>query len=137
MSVLFTGRAMASGLLLLLGAWLFFASAPPARAYPGPDAQCPYGWDTRSNTCLQPPAAGNGGGNMDAACQATAQFSHCQASVYIGCNSFGNQYACRLLQLSYANPGGFQQIMNAQKACLLDRNQQACTYLQRFKGTYF
>lgn len=108
-----------------------------ASAYPGPDEQCPEGWDTDTNTCLSVPSSGPGGGNMDAACQATARFDYCQSSVYIGCNSYGFQTACRLLQLSYADPNTFQQIMNAQKACSLDRDQQACTYLGQFGGIYY
>ena len=74
---------------------------------------------------------------MDAACQATARFDYCQSSVYIGCNSNGFQTACRLLQLSYSDPNTFQQIMNAQKACTLDGDQQACNYLSQFRGTYY
>ena len=108
-----------------------------ASAYPGPDDQCPYGWNTDTNTCLPAPSSGPGGGNMDAACQATARFDYCQSSVYIGCNSNGFETACRLLQLSYSDPNTFQQIMNAQKACTLDRDQQACDYLSQFKGIYY
>lgn len=124
-----------------LVASLLFAFALIYIALPGPalaqrsQADCAPGWVYANGQCQPQPAAQ--GGNMDAACQATAQFNYCQGSVYIGCTSFGNQYACRLLQLSRTNPGGFQQIMNAQKACLLDGNQQACAYLQQFKGTYF
>lgn len=108
-----------------------------ASAYPGPDETCPYGWDTTTNTCLQESGSGPGGGNLDAACQATARFDYCQGSVYIGCNSWGFQTACSLLQLSYSDPNTFQQIMNAQKACSLDGDQQACTYLEQFRGRYF
>jgi hypothetical protein len=74
---------------------------------------------------------------MDAACQATGRFDYCQASVNIGCRSFGNAFACRLLQLSNANPAQFQQIMSAQRACMLERNPQACGFLQQFRGLYF
>lgn len=115
----------------------FLAFPSTVKAYPGPDEQCPYGWDTRTNTCLQPDNFDNGGGKLDAACQATAQFQYCQGSVYIGCNSLGFATACRLLQLSYSDPTTFQQIMNAQKACLLDGSQQACNYLAQFKGYYY
>jgi hypothetical protein len=110
-----------------------------ASAYPGPDDQCPNGWNTDTNTCQPAPGTGSGpgGGSMDAACQATARFNYCQSSVYIGCNSYGFQTACALLQLSYSDPNTFQQIMNAQKACTLDSNQQACSYLSQFKGTYY
>ena len=77
------------------------------------------------------------GGRNDAACQATAEFRYCQASVAVGCRGYHFVFACRLLQLSYQNASLFQAIMNAQRACLLDRNPQACRYLQRFRGVYF
>jgi hypothetical protein len=119
----------------------FFALPSTVKAYPGPDEQCPYGWDTSTNppTCLPGPGetSGPGGGNLDAACQATAQFKHCQGAVYVGCNSWGFATACRLLQLSYSDPETFQQIMSASKACNLDGDQQACNYLMQFKGYYF
>lgn len=111
------------------------------QAYPGPDEQCPYGWDTTTNTCLPDPnnsqSQGQGGGNLDAACQATAEFRYCQGSVYVGCNSWGFVTACRLLELSHSDPQTFQQIMDAQKACNLDGNQQACNYLAQFRGYYY
>lgn len=131
MGVRSTGWRPLAAAIAIFGSMLL---APAARAQQS-QADCAPGWYYANGQCQQPPAAQ--GGNMDAACQATAEFRYCQASVYIGCNSWGSQYACRLLQLSYSNPGGFQQIMNAQKACSLDRNQQACLYLQQFKGIYF
>ena len=116
----------------------FLALATTANAFPGPDAQCPHGWDTRNNTCLpDPTGAGNGGGANDAACQATAQFGYCQRSAYVGCWTSRIEFACRLLQLSYADPNTFQQIMSAQKACNLDGNQQACAFLMQYKGVYY
>ena len=122
----------------LAGAFVALLAPPPtAIAFPGPDAQCPYGWDTNTNTCLPNPGAGNGGGSNDAACQATARFDYCQRSVFIGCDTQGNQFACRLLQLSYSDPNTFQQIMNAQKACTLDGDGRACAYLKQYKGVYY
>ena len=127
------------GLAMLALETAFLALPSTVKAYPGSDSQCPYGWDTETNTCLPPPTpgSGGGGGNLDAACQSTAQFKYCQGSVYVGCNSWGSVYACRLLQLSYSDPGTFQTIMNAQKSCILDLNQQACNYLTQFKGYYY
>lgn len=111
------------------------ASSPVAEAYPGPDAQCPNGWDVQTNTCLQS-SYGPGGGRLDAECQATARFEACQRAVYVGCNSYGSAAGCRLLQLSYSDPNTFQTIMNAQRACIT-QNQQACAYLERYRGLYF
>ena len=109
--------------------------APVAEAQRS-QADCAPGWVFANGQC-QPPPSGNDGGNNDAACQATAQFGYCQASAYVGCRGNGIGYACRLLQLSYSSPGQFQQIMNAQRACVFDRNPQACAYLQQFRGVYF
>lgn len=99
----------------------------------GPPCLPGYKWDPTLG-CIP---AGPGGGNLDAACQATAKFEYCQGSVYVGCKSWGFATACRLLQLSHSDPQTFQQIMNAQTACNLDGNQQACDYLQQYKGYYF
>ncbi len=109
------------------------ALSSTVQAYPGPDNQCPNGWDTNNNTCL----SSRSRQTLDASCQATAQFKYCQGSVYVGCKSYGFTYACRLLQLSYSDPQTFQQIMNASRACNLDRNQSACRYLMQYKGYYF
>ena len=130
-------RFLIVGFATVLVGTAFLAFPSIVNAYPGPDNECPYGWDTSTNKCLERQNSGSGGGNFDAACQATAQFNYCQGSVYVGCNSFGSEYACKLLQLSYSNPNMFQQIMSAQKACSLDGNQQACNYLMQYKGNYF
>jgi hypothetical protein len=125
------------GLATLALETAFLALPSTVKAYPGPDDQCPYGWDTETNTCLPSVPSGPGGGSLDASCQSTAQFKYCQGSVYVGCNSWGSVYACRLLQLSYSDPRTFQAIMNAQKSCNLDGDQQACNYLAQFKGYYY
>lgn len=122
---------------LAAAATIAILPASQARAYPGPDAQCPNGWDTESQTCLPPPSSGPGGGRLDAECLATARFSTCQRSVFVGCQSFHFDTACRLLQLSQTDPNTFQQIMSASRACTLDSNQAACGYLERFRGLYF
>ena len=89
----------------VVGTFVAVLVPPPAAiAFPGPDAQCPYGWDTSTNTCLPNPGAGNGGGSNDAACQATARFDYCQRSVFIGCRTSGIEFACRLLALSKSDP---------------------------------
>jgi hypothetical protein len=131
-----SARMLAGALVCALVAMVLaaFAFAPPAHAQQS-QADCAYGWVYANGQC-QPPPSGNGGGSNDAACQATAQFNYCQASVSIGCRVQGFPYACRLLQLSYSNPGQFQQLMNAQRACLYG-NQQACAFLQQFRGIYF
>lgn len=136
MSVPFSKRTM-HGFVLFLAVvlWGVLVFPPQAKAQQS-QADCAPGWIYANGQCEQP-RGGNGGGNMDAACQATARFDYCRASVYIGCTSWGNQYACRLLQLANTNPNGFQQIMNAQKACSLEGNQQACAWLQQFRGTYY
>ncbi len=108
--------------------------APAAEAQQS-QADCAQGWVFANGQCQQPPSD-NGGGQNDAACQATAEFRYCQASVYVGCRANGFATACRLLQLSYGNPMQFQQIMNAQRACTLG-NPQACAFLQQFRGVYY
>jgi hypothetical protein len=125
--------------LSLETAFLFLPST--VKAYPPePDAQCPNGYDMRTQppTCILDPydGGGGGGGNLDAACQATAEFKYCQGAVYVGCQS-GSEMGCRLLELSNLDPNTFQQIMSASRACNLDGNQQACNYIMQFKGYYF
>lgn len=132
MSVRSYATALAVTLTLVFASTIFAPGAYAQRS----QADCAYGWVFANGQC-QPPPSDNGGGQNDAACQATAQFNYCQASVSIGCRVNGFQYACRLLQLSYSDPGQFQQIMNAQRACVLDRNPQACAFLQQFRGVYF
>ena len=129
-SSLWYGRRVALALCALAS-----LLAPRAADAQRSQADCAPGWVFANGQCQEPPS-GNGGGNMDAACQATARFDYCQASAYIGCQSFGNQYACRLLQLSQTNQNLFQQIMYAQRACL-GGNQQGCAYLQQFRGMYY
>ena len=125
-------RSRAVFVLALVFATPFFA--PDAQAQRS-QADCAYGWVFANGQCQPPPNAQ--GGQCDAACQATGRFDYCQCSVRVGCQGLGQPYACRLLQLSYANPGQFQQIMSAQRACYLDRNMQACAFLQQFRGVYF
>ena len=83
----------------------------------------------------QPP---NPNATLESACMTTARVDYCRAYFQNNCQVRGFPLACKMYQMGSACYSGdqngcnaFQQVLNANRACALDRDQNACAFLQQ------
>lgn len=99
-----------------------------------PEALC--GWDENGYPlqCVRPdPSA-----NLESACLTTGRIENCVPYHQNSCEIRGFQSACRLYQMGRNCFGGdpnicnyYRSLLQANTACTLDRNQNACMWLQQ------
>jgi hypothetical protein len=118
---------------LFLASLMAFA-APALAQDPDPEAPCgrdEYGYPLQ---CARPDASAN----LESACLTTGRVENCVPYHQNSCLVRGFQLACRLYSLGQNCFGGDQNTCNyyvsllrANTACALDRDQNACGYLQQ------
>jgi len=128
-------RARLTSLLLslLLGACLSF-SAPALAQDQDPEAPCGRDENGLPLECARPDASAD----LESACLTTGRVENCVPYHQNSCLVRGFQQACRLYSLGQNCFGGDQNTCNyyvsllrANTACVLDRDQSACAYLQQ------
>ena len=123
--------------LWFLSAALFVASggflSTPIFAQ-DPGAPCGIDQNGYPLQCVRPPP----NANLESACLTTGRIENCVPYHRNACEIRGFQQACRLYNLGRNCFGGDQNICNyyrsllqANTACNLDRNQNACYWLQQ------
>jgi hypothetical protein len=100
----------------------------------GPEAPCGRDVNGYPLQCARP----DPGANLESACMTTGRVENCVPYHRNSCEVRGFQQACRLYNLGRNCFGGDQNTCNyyvsllrANTACSLDRNQNACAYLQQ------
>ncbi len=101
----------------------------------GYDAEAPCGRDEQGYPlqCYQEPAPSN----LEAACLTLARVENCLPYHYNACNK-GFAVACQIYQIGANCNGGdpqactyYRSLLEANRACALDSNQQACTWIRQ------
>jgi len=99
-----------------------------------PEALC--GWDENGNPlqCVRPDSSAN----LESACLTTGRIENCVPYHQNSCEIRGFQSACRLYQMGRNCFGGdpnicnyYRSLLQANTDCTLDRNQNACMWLQQ------
>lgn len=120
---------LSAALFVATGSWL----STPVFAQ---DAGAPCGRDENGYPlqCVRP----DPGANLESACLTTGRVQNCLPYHQNSCEIRGFQLACRLYNLGRHCYGGDQNTCNyyvallrANTACNLDRNQNACRWLQQ------
>ncbi|QQS11016.1 MAG: hypothetical protein IPK81_15545 [Rhodospirillales bacterium] len=126
-----TIQRLVLSVLLALAAAL--ASIPASAQY-DPEAPCGRDQWGRPLACARPPASQN----LEAACITTGRLENCVPYHKNSCEIRGFATACRLYQMGMNCYGGDPNVCNyyvtllrANTSCQLDRNQQACAWLQQ------
>ena len=122
--------------LCLSAVLLVLAGMMPASVASAQDAGAPCGRDQNGYPlqCARPDA----GVNLEAACLTTGRVENCVPYHRNNCEIRGFQQACRLYNLGRNCFGGdpnmcnyYVSLLRANTACTLDRNQNACAWLQQ------
>ena len=122
--------------LCLSAVLLVLAGMMPASVASAQDAGAPCGRDQNGYPlqCARP----DSGVNLEAACLTTGRVENCVPYHRNNCEIRGFQQACRLYNLGRNCFGGdpnmcnyYVSLVRANTACTLDRNQNACAWLQQ------